>query len=318
MQRLLQNLRPPQSRLIAAIAEHGQLQVAASACSMTQPAASRMLNELERQLETPLFLRTPKGMSPTPAGSLLARHAKRITHDLAQLAEEFTHLQTGQGGSVRAGAVTGPALGQLVPAIQQIKKEASSVDVSVQVAPSTTLIQALERGDLDFALARLPDWSDSRDFVVEPAQDEIVRLMVHEGHPMLGQAAVSLNDLHGLPWIIQDRGAPIRHAMESAFHDEGLAAPADVITTSSLLVVIGLLAGSDAIAPMSKEVADLLIDDPVSARFQTLKLNRHITVAPYLIITSRGRELTTAANRLLEIIRQNIGQIGESTHKHLY
>lgn len=144
------NLRPAQARLIAAVASHGQLQVAASVCQMTQPAASRMLAEIEKNLSTKLFVRTPKGMEPTPSGWVMVRHAERIANDLWQMTQDFNALRDGLGGTVRVGAVTGPALGQLVPAIQRLKADAPGVEISVEVAPSAQLIQALDPGGSGF------------------------------------------------------------------------------------------------------------------------------------------------------------------------
>lgn len=306
----LRNLRPAQARLIAAIHQHGQLQTAAAACHMSQPAASRILAELEKTLETPLFLRTPKGMEPTAAGELVARHAARLSHDLYLLSSEFEALRGGQAGAVRVGAVTGPALGQLVPAIQRIKEETPNIDISVEVAPSVILSRRLEAGDLDFALCRLPATVDSRDYIVEPARDEIVRLLVRTGHPMLSEDPMPISALHHLPWVLQERGAPIRSAIETAFADESLSTPDDVITTSSLLLIIALLSRSDAIAPISQEVVNLLLDAPVSASFGMLQLNRPITVEPYMIVRNRDRTITQAAERLLDAVRQNIRQLG--------
>ncbi|MEI4488455.1 LysR family transcriptional regulator [Frigidibacter sp. MR17.14] len=305
----LTNLSPRQARLIAAVADHGQLQIAAASCGMTQPAASRMLAELERVLDTRLFQRLPKGMEPTPAGVLLARHARRLVNDLGRLVEEFTDLRAGLGGAVRVGAVTGPALGQLVPAVQALKGEAPQVDISIEVGPSVQLVQMLERGDLDFALARLPSRFDQREFEFEPARDEVVQLLVRAGHPMVGQGAVAIGALHGLPWILQDRDAPIRRAIETAFHDEGHGSPPDVITTSSLLAIIALLKDSDAVAPMSQEVLDLLLNPPVAADFGRIELNRLVTVEPYLILRARGRFLSRAAERLLSLVRDSIRQL---------
>lgn len=308
MAEFLQNMRPAQSRLVLEVATHGQLQVAAVACGMTQPAASRMLAEIEAQLGVRLFLRTPKGMEPTPEGALIAHHARRIVHDHALMSAEFDEMAAGRGGAVRVGAVTGPALGQLVPAIRWLKARAPQIDVSVEVAPSGVLVQALERGDLDFALARLPPRVDDRAFELEPARDEIVRLMVRDGHPHLGRGPVSVRDLHGLPWILQDHGTPIRLAIDSAFHDEGLASPANVITASSLLVIVALLRETDSVAPMSQEVMDLMLDPPVSAGFRRLELNRLVTVEPYMILRAKGRTMPRAAEMLFDRVRASIRQ----------
>ncbi|WP_164885766.1 LysR family transcriptional regulator [Paenirhodobacter populi] len=295
-----------QTRLVLEIATQGQLQVAANLCGLTQPAASRMLAEIETQLGERLFTRTPHGMEPTPAGALIAHHAQRITHDHAQLAAEYGELRAGRGGIVRVGAVTGPALGHIVPAINWLKGWAPEVDISVEVAPSVTLVPALARGDLDFALARLPPQIDDSDFEIEPARDEIVRLLVREGHPMLGHGPVAIAQLHHLPWILQDRGMPIRRVIEAAFHDEGLSSPSNVISASSLLVIVALLRESDAIAPMSQEVMELMLEPPVSAGFRRLDLNRLVTVEPYLLLRARGRAMPKAAEALFRRVRESI------------
>jgi len=73
----LRSLRPVQLRLFDAVARLGKLRIPADACAMTTPAASRMMADIETQLETVLFERTPKGILATPAGTLLTNHAQK-------------------------------------------------------------------------------------------------------------------------------------------------------------------------------------------------------------------------------------------------
>ncbi|WP_233192716.1 LysR family transcriptional regulator [Acidimangrovimonas sediminis] len=299
----LTNLRPVQARLIAAIAAHGQLQIAAQSCQITQPAASRMLAELERMIGVPLFERTPKGMEPTPAGALVARRAERVVLELNDMAREMRDFREGRSGRVRVGAVTGPALGYVVPAIRALKQEAPGVEISVEVGPSTALVPALARGDLDFALARIPPDHDSADFEVEPARHEVGTLLVRAGHPMAGRGAVVLPDLAGFPWILQQRGAPIRTAVDAAFAAAGCPAPRDVTTTSSLLVIIALLADTDSIAAMSREVTNLVLSERVGARFARLPLHDPLEIDPYLLLRARHRVLPPVAMQLLALHR---------------
>ncbi|MFZ0099530.1 MAG: LysR family transcriptional regulator, partial [Gemmobacter sp.] len=117
------NLKPAQLRLIVEVAESGQLQMAAAATSMTQPAASRMLAEIERAVGAPLFLRQPKGMELTEIGAVMVRRARAMLREMRSMAAEVQALREGQGGAVRVGAVTGPAVGYLVHAIRAIKRE---------------------------------------------------------------------------------------------------------------------------------------------------------------------------------------------------
>lgn len=303
----LTNLRPAQARLIAAIAERGQLQLAAQACQMTQPAASRTLAEVERMLNAPLFRRTPKGMEPTAIGTIVAQRAQRIVLELRDMDRDLRDLRAGRGGRVHVGAVTGPALGYVVPAIVALKEAAPRAEVSVDVAPSVILGEALRRGDLDFALARIPPEGEPADFDVAPARDEKVSLVVRAEHPLAEAHALDLADLAGLPWILQARGAPIRNAVDAGFAAIGRPTPADVVTTSSLLVIIAMLVGSDAVAAMTDEVAELIMSDKVGARFRRLDVRRPIEVEPYLLLTPRNRVLSPLALRLYALVRERLG-----------
>lgn len=142
----LPTLKPAQLRLLTAIARHGQLQLAAAEVSLTQPAASRMLAEIERGLGAPVFLRQPKGMEPTEIGQIVLRRAQAMLREMRSMAAEVQALREGFGGAVRVGAVTGPAVGYLVPAIRQIKRDAPGAEITVDVAPSRDLLRHLAAG----------------------------------------------------------------------------------------------------------------------------------------------------------------------------
>ena len=112
--------------LIAAITEHGQISLAAHALAITQPAASRTLAEAEARIGAVLFVRHPKGMSPTAIGETLARRARNILDELADATDEVDRLREGRGGIVRIGAVTGAAVGYVAPAIRALRGSAAS------------------------------------------------------------------------------------------------------------------------------------------------------------------------------------------------
>lgn len=307
-------LRPTHWRLIAAIHQSGQLQMAAEDCGMTQPAASRMLAQIEHICAAPLYERTPKGMRATPIGAMLGKRAGAMVQDMRDVAHELSQMREGRGGSVRVGAVTGPALGYLVPAVRALKASSSTVDVTVDVAPSAVLARGLVNGTLDFALTRLPLEFDRADFILQPARDEHVGLLVRRDHPLTVATRVTLADLAGFEWVIQERGTPIRLAVEEAHASRGLVTPRNVVNSSSLLLTIALLAQTDAIAPMSEEVVALLISEPVAAGFVRLPLDAEIQVSPYYIVTAKARTLSPTAHRLRNLVAR---EMAESQVVHL-
>ncbi|WP_417263504.1 LysR family transcriptional regulator [Celeribacter sp.] len=302
----LRSLRPVQLRLIAAIAQNGKLRLAADACGMTTPAASRMLADLEAHLETALFTRQPKGMVTTPAGDVFVRHARKVVHDLDLMESEFnTHLE-GFSGTVRVGAVTGGALAILIPAILELKRDAPQIDVSLEIAPSAQLMDGLERGQFDFTLSRVGVHEQAGAFDITPAWSERVLLMVRKGHPLTAQGPVSLAAMRDAFWTMQDRGAPIHHALELAFHNEGLELPDNVIKTASVVAIMALLRDSDVIAVVTQEVADLLLSPPYNAGLDLLETKKPIIIEPYYVLYPRDRLMSAAANRLRKLVTQRL------------
>lgn len=304
----LRSLRPVQLRLITAVDRHGKLRLAADSCGMTTPAASRMLAEIETQLGMELFERTPKGMLATPAGRVLAKHARKLAFDIDQMAQEFGAHLNGTGGSVHVGAVTGGALSATIPAILKLKQESPNVEVSVDVSSSAQLMRGLGAGDYDFTLSRVGPHDYSREFDIQPARNEAVLLMVRRDHPLAGADVVSLSQLQDQLWTMQDRGAPIRHALEIAFHQEGVALPTNLIKTASVVAIMALLRDSDVIAVVTQEVVDLLLSPPFCADLVLLRTQRPITIEPYHILRPRDRLMSAAAERLLALVRQHFEQ----------
>ena len=296
------SLKPAQLRLIVEIARFGQLQAAATAVALTQPAASRMLAEVERSAGAPLFLRQPKGMEPTEVGAIMVRRARAMLREMRSMAAEVQALREGHGGAVRVGAVTGPAVGYLVPAIRELKREAPGAEITVDVLPSRDLVRQLVAGELDFALARVLPEFDSREFDIHPMRDETVALMVRAMHPLARSPRVTFTELADYEWIMQERGAPIREATLEAFGAVGLAEPANIVNSPSLLLMIAYLSKSDAVACMSEEVAQLLTQAPVSAGFAILPLPREVRVSPYYLLTLKRRPPSPIAARLRELV----------------
>lgn len=295
----INRVKPKHLELVLKIAETEQLQLAAQATAMSQPAASRILTELEAQFGHAFFVRHPGGMEPTQAGEVFVRHARSVLTELGTLGDEMAHLRSGQAGTVRVGSVTGPAVGHLMPAVQAFLAKAPDVRISVDVAPSATLFRRLEEARYDFILGRAVSRHGAEEFRFHPGRIENVSLMVHRSHPLAGQPVAELATLADFPWVIQEAGSPIREAVEQAFHGAGLAAPHRVLNSSSLLVALAQVAQANAIAPQTEEVMRLLLSDRVGAAFAALQTRQPITVSPYFVIQSARRKLPRAAERLL-------------------
>ena len=288
-------------RLIAAIARHGQISTAAHHLAMTQPAASRSLAEVERILDVPIFERHPKGMTPTPVGQVVVRHANILLGGLDLATEELAAFRDGHSGTVRVGAVTGAAVGFLVPAIRELKRLSTRADIRVQVAPSVDLMDALLLGELDFVLCRVPPEVDASQLRVLRGRVEHLSLLVRAGHPHCGTANLGLDALQYHTWIVQQRGMPLREAIEQRHLLAGLRTPHDLIESSSLLLTIAYLMSSDAVSPVAHEVSELLTRTHPGA-LSTLDMQDRTTLSPYYLIHRKHHPMSPLATRFLALV----------------
>src|SRR5471032_2557674 len=101
-------LKTRQLLLLVAMEEEGNIHGAAEVLNMTQPAASKLLKDLEDMLEVKLFDRLPRGVRPTWYGETMIRHARMALASLSQAHEEIDALKAGRFGSCSIGAITAP------------------------------------------------------------------------------------------------------------------------------------------------------------------------------------------------------------------
>jgi len=301
MEPLLSRLQLRHIRLVHAIAECGQISLAAARLSLTQPAASRTLAEIERLIGEALFERHPKGMIPTPIGEVMARHAGTLMGDLDATAADVDAYRHGQAGVIRVGAVTGPAVSYVVPAVQRLKRDARLAEISLDVAPSVELMAGLLRGDYDLVLCRVPPDVDPRLLDIMRGRVEEIGILTRAGHPLLRQRGIIFAQLTDMSWVIQSTGMPIRAAVEQAFINRNLPVPRDTINTASLLVALSYLRNTEAVAAISKEVVELLVETGAEG-WATLDMSETVILSPYHVIRLKGRPMTPVCALLLDLI----------------
>jgi DNA-binding transcriptional LysR family regulator len=298
MGRLTNRLQIKDYRLVLAIHETGQLALAAEQLAMTQPAASRMLAAIERVVGAKAFIRHPRGMSPTPVGEVLARNAANLLRGLEETEREVRAVGAGLAGNARVGAVTGGAVGFVVPAIQELKRIARGADIHIDVAPSDVLVDGLIRGDYDFVLSRIPAGTDPRDFCIHRGRAEIICFLVRKHHPLAGGKNLKASDLDGYEWVIQAPHTPMRQAVEETFIANGIPLPSEIVNTTSLVVMMAYLDSTNAIAPVSCEVAELFAPNAAAGDLVALNLEEPIIINPYHVISLRSRIMSPLATQL--------------------
>lgn len=253
---LQSRLKMQHLRLLMAIEERGSLRQAALALSLTQPAVTKMLQDMEALLGVTLFERHLRGLRPTRFGTAVTRYATLVFSDMANLREELTALETGSVGKVRVGAVMAPTPVLMAEVIRRLRRDHPRLNMTVQVDTSDVLVPLLERDQLDLVLGRVPEGWEAGHLTFEKLGDERLAIVVGCGHPLAGRPAPGFGELATWPWILQPRPSPMRALIDRSFEDAGVAPPQSTVETAAILMTTSLLPDSDLIAVVPMEVAD--------------------------------------------------------------
>jgi len=294
-------LKTRQLLLLIAIDDAGNILRAAEALCMTQPAASKQLKELEDLLGIALFERHPRGMVPTIYGESMIRHARMALSSLARAHEDIVALKAGLAGQVDVGSIMTPALSLLPRAITRIKQQVPQLRIGVQIESSNELLDRLQRGSLDFLLARLTGFHDCAELLYEELAPEPVVVVARAGHPLAGRSGLTLRELAQSPWLTPPPGSILRQRFDQLFHNAGLEPPADIVDTSEIVLITSMLQMSDALNVMSEAVARRYRELGLLA---ILPLELDCRMDPFGIIRRRDSVLAPGAELLLQAIRR--------------
>lgn len=300
---LATRLKLRQLTLIVALADRRSLRQAASDVAITQPAATKLLRDLEDAVGLPLFTRHAWGMAPTAYGDALVRHARGLLTGLGEARDELSALAAGATGALRVGGVTGAVPGLLAPAIRRIQHERPGVKVFVLVNTSEVMMAALRQGTLDLAVCPLPADADVSGFEVTALAGEPLRIVARAGHPLARRRSVPFAALAEVTWLMQTPDSPLRRDVDAMLGAAGLRAPAAIVETVSIVATIALLQGSDAITVMPQALARHY------ARFGMVKelpVRVSTPISRYELVTRARRELSPAAQAFVVALRGSI------------
>lgn len=289
---IISRLRLKQMRLLVALADQGSLIKAAESVHMTQPGATKALQEIESAIGSTLFVRSNRGITPNALGSCVVRYAKLILTDLSHLREELSSILQGHGGRLAVGTIMG-AVPLLSDALSRLLQKQPSVSVQIIEDTSAQLLELLDLGRLDIAICRTSVSEHPDLYRVVKVCDEDLAVVAYVDHPLARAKAVTLADLANYRWVVYTVNMPMRLLLEREFYEAELPFPSVTIETTSAFATLALLQRHRSmVALLSIDVAKmcerfgLITILPVTLRTKS---------EPYFLVTRRDRALTPVA-----------------------
>lgn len=200
------------SRLLAvhrAVVTEGSLTRAAALLGYTVSAVSQQLSQLEGQAGIELFEKAGRGVRPTPAGELLAEHAERVLHQIAEAEQALADLRAGRTGRVRVVSFHSAGEALLPRAVATLHEQMPGVHVRPIVDESPGALTRLRAGDADLVVMVEPYGKDSAptdDLRRWHLLDDEYRVLLRQDHPLARRRTVPVEALSDDDWIVTTGG----------------------------------------------------------------------------------------------------------------
>lgn len=292
-------------RCLVAVAQERHLARAAERLSLSQPAMSKTLAELESLAGARLVDRGTAGRRGiqrfTVAGEQLLMHALRVLE-----AVDASALAMAPGGGerlerLRIGALPSVAPSLLPDALTALRERLPALQVQVQTGANGGLLDALRAGELDLVAGRMSDPQLMTGLTFELLYTEPLALLVRPGHPLASTAAPSMQDVLAHPLVVYSEGTIPRHHTESFLSGLGLALPAAVTQTLDIAVARALIARSDAVWFTPYGAAR---DDLDAGRLAKLDIDMAGTEEPVGLLLRADAEPTAARRAFMALLRE--------------
>ncbi|MCF6233835.1 MAG: LysR family transcriptional regulator [Rhodobacteraceae bacterium] len=252
--RALTRLKLRQLRLLVAIGSHGNIRHAARELGISQPAATKMIQDLELDFEVKLFTRTNRGVIPTVFGEVMIRHGKLIFAQVSNAAQELDDLKEGNSGRVVVGTLLAASTGLLPVAIDILLAERPKVAIKISEGTNQVLMPALLSGEIDLVVGRLPSHRHRDKIKQENLFEDRILAVVGNQHPLANTRLVSFEQIKPFGWILPPLETTLRRQVDHFFVSQQQYLPPLAIESVSYLSNRTLLQTRDLIGLMPAEM----------------------------------------------------------------
>ena len=299
---LRSNIKLRHLQLVVALDQFRHLGRTAEFLSVSQPAVSRMLTEVEAMLGLTLFDRSARGTVTTASGKSLVRFARTVLADFERTRDEIAAEASGAAGRTRVGAMVVALPGLLAEAVTQLKLLSAQATVQIEEGDLTHLLPKLRLGELDLFVGRLEPGYAAPDLVTEALYNEPMVLVVQANHPLTKKRKIAWADIAALPCVLPPPWASLRVKIEQTFYQHDLHPPVDVIETASFLALQTFVQQRNAAGFLARSVG---LHFERLGLVKVLPLSVPVDLPPIGLITVRGRALTSTSEQLMDCLRQS-------------
>ena len=290
-----------QVNTLVALADAGSIRAAARMLRLSQPALTKSIGQLERDLNAALVQRSAHGTQFTAIGKALLARARAIDNELRRAREEVAQLIGSYQGLVAIGVSPAPALTIVPAALGKFRRLYPSVRVRIVEGLYPLLAPLLREGSLDFLIGALPPETLPKALVAEHLYDNGLVVAARTSHPLAGKVR-RLAELAESEWATAGPLSAHGTVVEEVFAELRLPPPRIAVQAESIHAVQAILPATDLFAMLPEQVFDACR----AHRIEPLALRDRIRPARIGFLRRADALLTPAARALVDCIRREV------------
>lgn len=285
----------------AAVIETGSLTKAAKSLAVSQPALSKSMDRLEKELGTKLLIRSPFGVSPTRLGELIYSHARLIKDEMFQ-AEQRLSANSSNSHVLSVGVLPSLAGSVLARGVSRWRDSQPEVALKVVEKVQVELILGVLKNEFDFIIAQ----TEYYDLFLDGLKQRVLfrdrlHIFANSHHDLCHKEAVSWADIAAYPWVSPMVGWPQRAILEKIVAEEGISQPHQLIECGSIEFTKSLIANSNHLALLPAHTVDAEVK---AGAIQALSLSIPAMKRDIAVIFRERTQLDEVAQTLIEHIRE--------------
>lgn len=262
------------------------LRKAAQAANMTQPAATKLVQELEEMFGLPLFHRDRRGLRPTAQGEALRRHVDVVMADVGNMYADAHLFAAGGTGLIRLGII--PSLSSALLARSVNALVAAHPRASIQMRESSTdeLLEALAANQLDAMFGRVLHAGSAGALRITKVYTEAFEIVCASTHPLARRRSVTWQQLCVQPWVLPASG-PLREMSEDLFTAQGVLRPRVAVGSGSFHQTRHVIASGAMLGILPRSIA---LQGRADGDLVVLRTGQGLTFPPISLIARKDIE----------------------------
>ncbi|AZB41040.1 LysR family transcriptional regulator [Bacillus sp. FJAT-42376] len=228
---------------------------------ISQPSVSLHIKNLEKELQTKLFIRSPKSLKITPTGEILYSRAKQMIHMYDQTKQDILEHHHDVKGKLTIGASF--TIGEyILPAfLVDFQKQYPNLDLEILIGNTEEIVHSVRLFKVDIGL--IEGQTNEKELTVEPFMEDELFIVASPAHPLSGKKKTKITDLHSETWVTREIGSGTREYLEHVIRSNGLKVQSFLTISSSQGIKETIISGMEALSLLSYHVIERDIHNKV-------------------------------------------------------